>query len=143
MAISFYSEELSFTLPQKRNRAKWLLSVARSEGKKAGDIQYVFVSDQKILEINKEYLKHDYFTDIITFPYEEGDILSGDIFISVDTVRSNAVEYSQTFEDELDRVISHGLLHLLGFDDRTEIQQKQMRLKEEECLASRSLYLHP
>ena len=143
MAISFYSEELSFTLPQKRNRAKWLLSVARSEGKKAGSIQYVFVSDQKILEINQEYLKHDYFTDIITFPYEEGDILSGDIFISVDTVKSNAVEYNQTFEDELDRVISHGLLHLLGYDDRTEVQQKQMRLKEEDCLASRSLYLHP
>ena len=143
MAISFYSEELSFNLPQKRNRAKWLLSVARSEGRKAGSIQYIFVSDQKILEINQEYLKHDYFTDIITFPYEEGDILSGDIFISVDTVRSNAVEYNQTFENELDRVISHGLLHLLGYDDRTELQQKQMRLKEDECLASRSLYLHP
>ena len=104
--------------------------VAESEIKRLGDISIIFCSDNYILDVNLKYLNHDYFTDIITFDYCDKDILSGDLFISVDSVRENAIFFEVDFEEELRRVIVHGLLHLIGYDDHTEEEQKIMREKE-------------
>ena len=104
--------------------------VVGSEIKKLGDLSLIFCSDNYILDINMRYLQHDYFTDIITFDYCEGDTVSGDLFISIDSVRENAVLYGASFEDELDRVMVHGVLHLLGYDDHTSEDIAVMREKE-------------
>ena len=111
--------------------------VAESEIKRVGDISIIFCSDNYILDVNVKYLQHDYFTDIITFDYCEGQKLSGDLFISIDSVRENARYYGSEFEDELNRVIVHGLLHLIGYDDHTEEDQKIMRSKEDYYLELR------
>ena len=111
----------------------------QSEIRRIGDISIIFCSDNYILDVNQQYLQHDYFTDIITFDYCEGDKLSGDLFISVDTVRENAVEYGTEFKDELNRVIVHGILHLIGYDDHTEEDIKEMRSKENYYLSLREL----
>lgn len=111
--------------------------VAGSEIKTLGDISIIFCSDNYILDVNLRYLHHDYFTDVITFDYCEGNRLSGDLFISVDSVRENAVEFGTEFDDELHRVIVHGLLHLIGYDDHTPEDQKQMRDKEDYYLGLR------
>ena len=99
---------------------------------------YIFCSDEKILEVNRQYLQHDYYTDIITFDYSEGDRISGDIFISIDTVRSNAEKYGTNFDDELHRVIIHGILHLCGLKDKSEADSKKMRKAEDKALSIRS-----
>ena len=104
--------------------------VAGSEMRRLGAINIIFCSDPYILEVNLKYLQHDYFTDIITVDYCEKDILSGDLFISIDSVRENARYYGTAFEDELDRVMVHGLLHLIGYDDHTEEEIAVMRQKE-------------
>ena len=101
-----------------RETTKWVRAVAASYGKRVGEVAYVFCNDDKILEVNRQYLKHDYFTDIITFDYCEGDMLSGDLFISLDTVRTNAELFHKTYDDELHRVIIHGILHLVGINDK-------------------------
>ena len=111
--------------------------VAGSEVRKIGDISIIFCSDNYILDVNMRHLQHDYFTDIITFDYCEGDKLSGDLFISVDSVRENALFYGTEFADELNRVMVHGLLHLIGYDDHTEEEQKTMREKEDYYLSLR------
>lgn len=111
--------------------------VAGSEIKTLGDISIIFCSDNYILDVNLRYLHHDYFTDVITFDYCEGNRLSGDLFISVDSVRENAVEFGTEFDDELHRVIVHGLLHLIGYDDHTLEDQKLMREKEDYYLGLR------
>lgn len=111
--------------------------VAGSEIKTLGDISIIFCSDNYILDVNLRYLHHDYFTDVITFDYCEGNRLSGDLFISVDSVRENAVEFGTEFDDELHRVIVHGLLHLIGYDDHTSEDQKLMREKEDYYLGLR------
>ena len=105
--------------------------VAESEIKKLGPLSIIFCSDNYILDINIKYLQHDYFTDIITFDYCEGDLVSGDLFISIDSVRENALHYGVRFEDELDRVMVHGLLHLIGYDDHTPEETALMRQKED------------
>ena len=104
--------------------------VAESEIRRIGDITIIFCSDNYILDINRKYLGHDYFTDIITFDYCSGNVLSGDLFISVDSVKENSVEYGTEFEYELNRVIVHGILHLIGYDDHTDEDVKVMREKE-------------
>ena len=104
--------------------------MAESEIFTLGDISIIFCSDNYILDINQRFLQHDYFTDIITFDYSEGRRISGDLFISVDSVRENAVEYGTEFSDELHRVIVHGILHLIGYDDHTDEEIKEMRAKE-------------
>lgn len=109
--------------------------VAESEVKRLGDINIIFCSDNYILDVNMKYLQHDYFTDIITFDYCEGNVLNGDLFISIDTVRDNAQFYGTEFEDELNRVMVHGLLHLIGYDDHTEEDIKVMRSKEDYYLS--------
>lgn len=114
----------------------WLQAVAHQEDVKIFQLNYIFCSDEEILEINRKFLQHDYYTDIITFPYQaEGDQLFADIYISLDTVKSNAQEYAVGFEDELKRVMVHGLLHLAGYKDKTEQEAAVMRQRENESLA--------
>jgi len=116
----------------------WILSVVKKHKKQIGDLNYIFCSDKYILNINKQHLSHDYFTDIITFNYNENDTISGDIFISYDTIKSNAIEYSNgDINEEMDRVIIHGVLHLIGFNDKTKKQQNEMTKQEDLALTLR------
>ncbi|MDE5890441.1 MAG: rRNA maturation RNase YbeY [Bacteroidales bacterium] len=137
--VSYYFEDTDFIFKGKARNNKWLRIVAESEIRRIGDISIIFCSDNYILDVNQRFLGHDYFTDIITFDYCEGDKLSGDIFISVDSVRENAIEYGTEFADELNRVIVHGLLHLIGYDDHTEEEIAEMRAKENYYLSFREL----
>ena len=137
--ITFHFEDTKFEFKRKVLTRKWLKLVAESEIRRVGDIAVIFCSDNYILDVNRRYLEHDYFTDIITFDYCEGDRLSGDLFISVDTVRENSVEYGTDFDEELDRVIVHGVRHLIGYDDHTEEETAQMRAKENYYLSLKEL----
>ena len=137
--ITFHFEDTKFEFKRKVLTRKWLKLVAESEIRRICDIAVIFCSDNYILDVNRRYLEHDYFTDIITFDYCEGDRLSGDLFISVDTVRENSVEYGTDFDEELDRVIVHGVLHLIGYDDHTEEETAQMRAKENYYLSLKEL----
>ena len=128
--ISYFTEDVKFVLKGKLLNNRWLKMVVESEIKKMGDLSIIFCSDRYILDVNIKYLQHDYFTDIITFDYCEGDTISGDLFISIDSVRENALYYGASFEDELDRVMVHGVLHLLGYDDHTPEETAVMREKE-------------
>ncbi len=128
--ISYFTEDIKFELKGKLLNNRWLKMVVGSEVKRMGDLSIIFCSDPYILDINLRYLQHDYFTDIITFDYCEGDTVSGDLFISIDSVRENALFYGASFEDELNRVMVHGVLHLLGYDDHTPEEQAVMRAKE-------------
>lgn len=134
MAISFQADNVKLPVIKKREISKWIKTVALKYRKTADEISYIFCDDEKILEINKEYLKHDYYTDIITFDYSEGEKISGDIFISIDTVKSNSQMYTTDYQDELYRVIIHGVLHLCGLDDSSEAEQKIMREAEDNAL---------
>ena len=135
--VSYFAEAIEFRFKDKRVNSRWLKFVAESELKRLGDIAIIFCSDNYILDVNIKYLQHDYYTDIITFDYCEGERLSGDLFISVDSVRENASFYGTEFADELNRVIVHGLLHLIGYDDHTEEDIAQMRAKENYYLSQR------
>ena len=117
-----------------RETTKWVRAVAASYGKRVREVAYVFCNDDKILEVNRQYLKHDYFTDIITFDYCEGDMLSGDLFISLDTVRTNAELFHKTYDDELHRVIIHGILHLVGINDKGPGEREIMEAAENKAL---------
>lgn len=132
--IDFYNEDIDFQLENQQEVRAWIVKVIRHFKKEEGDLSYIFCSDKYQLEINKSYLNHHYFTDIITFNYNEGNTIAGDIFISIDTVRANADEYKVTFEMELKRVMIHGILHLIGFNDKTDDQQEEMTRKEDEAL---------
>ena len=136
--ISYHFENTDFVFRERELNNRWLRTVAESEMKRIGDIAIIFCSDGYLLDVNRKYLGHDYFTDIITFDYCEGERLSGDLFISVDSVRENAVEYGTEFGNELNRVMVHGLLHLIGYDDHTEEDVKTMREKENHYLEIRS-----
>ena len=128
--IRYFQEDIRFELKQKMQNNRWLKMVAGSEMRRLGTVNIIFCSDNYILDVNMRYLQHDYFTDIITFDYCEKDILSGDLFISIDSVRENALYYGTEFADELNRVMVHGLLHLIGYDDHTEEETAVMRQKE-------------
>ena len=119
---------------KRRETSVWIESVAATYDRRIGEIGYMFVDDEKILEINREYLGHDYYTDIITFDYDERDVLNGDIVISVDTVRSNAEQFGKSFDDELHRVIIHGLLHLCGINDKGPGERELMEAAEDRAL---------
>ena len=123
---------------KKRETAAWIKAVAQSHGKRVGEIAYIFCSDEKILEVNRQYLHHDYYTDIITFDYTEGTHLSGDIFISLDTVRTNAVEFGTDYDTELHRVIIHGILHLAGINDKGPGEREIMEAAENAALQMRN-----
>lgn len=132
--IHFNSEELPLPGIDESKLIDWVFQVASLHGKKVGEINYIFCSDKEILEINEQYLQHDYYTDIITFDYSEQDIISGDIYIGAETVASNARLFGFPFEIELHRVIIHGILHLCGFKDKTPGTEKIMHEKEDEAL---------
>ena len=117
-----------------RETTAWVRAVVASYGKRVVDIAYVFCNDDKILEVNRQYLQHDYYTDIITFDYCEGDMLSGDLFISLDTVRTNAEQFGKTYDDELHRVIIHGILHLVGINDKGPGEREIMEAAEDKAL---------
>ena len=135
--ISYFAEDIAFPFKEKRVTSRWLKFVAESESRRLGDIAIIFCSDNYILDINIKYLQHNYFTDIITFDYCDGNRLSGDLFISIDSVRENASFYKTEFAHELNRVIVHGLLHLIGYDDHTPEDIAQMRAKENYYLSQR------
>ena len=135
--IRCYKEDTDFVFRNRLFNRRWLDAVARNEGKSIGNINIIFCSDSYLLDINIKYLGHDYYTDIITFDYCEGDVLSGDLFISVDSVRDNAAFYETGFSTELNRVIVHGVLHLAGYDDHSDSEQKTMRSKEDYYLGLR------
>ena len=137
--IRYFQEDIRFELKQKMQNNRWLKMVAGSEMRRIGAVNIIFCSDNYILDVNMKYLQHDYFTDIITFDYCEKDILSGDLFISIDSVRENAQFYGTEFVDELNRVMVHGLLHLIGYDDHTEDEIAVMRSKENYYLSQRPL----
>lgn len=135
MSIVFSVEEISFNLKEKNKIKRWIKNIIENEGKKLGEISYIFCSDEYLLEINQKYLEHDTYTDIITFDYtENSDIISGDIFVSVDRVGENAREFGVTFDEEMRRVLIHGVLHLLGYPDKKPSEEKKMRQKENEAL---------
>jgi len=134
MAIYYQNEDIKFPAIKRRLVSNWIKSIASGYEKNIGDISYIFCSDDKILEVNKEYLQHDYYTDIITFDYSEENIISGDIFISLDMVKSNSEQFGTIYEEELHRVIIHGVLHLCGINDKTDKEQEYMTLCENKAL---------
>jgi len=133
--LKFFSEEVAFKNPHPLKTSKWIKNVSKSEGYEIGELTYIFCSDDYLLEINRQYLNHDYYTDIITFDNsEEEGKLEGDIYVSIDRVKENAETLGIDFEMELRRVLIHGLLHLVGFEDTDDNLKSEMRAKEDECL---------
>ena len=130
MNIQYFNEDVPLPKLKKRKSTNWIKDTIQTEGKRVGDISFIFCSDNYLLEVNKNYLDHDYFTDIITFDYVEGFLISGDIFISVDRVLDNSVEFKTTFENELNRILIHGVLHLLGYKDKDKKDKLLMTEKE-------------
>ena len=135
--ITYNSENIAMPKLKKRETTAWIRAVAQTYGYKVGDIGYMFVNDEKILEVNRTYLNHDYYTDIITFDYCEDKVLHGDLVISLDTVRSNAELFNRPYEDELYRVIIHGILHLCGMNDKGPGEREIMEAAENKALALR------
>ena len=135
--ISYNTVNVKMPAIRRRDTSAWIKAVAASYGKKVGDIAYIFVDDEEILRVNREYLQHDYYTDIITFDYTEGDTISGDRFISLDTVRTNAEQFDKPYEEELHRVIIHGILHLCGINDKGPGEREIMEAAEDKALAMR------
>ena len=132
--ITYNSENVAMPKIRKRDTSAWIKKVAASHGKTVGEVGYLFCDDEKILEVNREFLNHDYYTDIITFDYDEGDRINGDIVISLDTVRSNADLFHKPYEEELYRVIIHGILHLCGINDKGPGEREIMEAAENAAL---------
>lgn len=139
--ITYNVEGVKMPKIKKRETTAWIRAVAKSYGRRVGEVGYMFVNDDKILEVNREYLGHDYYTDVITFDYDEDDVVSGDVVISLDTVASNAHLFNKTYEDELYRVIIHGILHLCGINDKGPGEREQMEAAENKALALRQQML--
>lgn len=144
--ISYHADGVKMPPIRRRDTSTWIKAVAATYGKKIGSIAYIFCNDDKILEVNKQYLQHNYYTDIITFDYCEDellmghkDTLSGDLFISLDTVRSNAIQQGTTYEEELHRVIIHGVLHLIGINDKGPGEREIMETSENKALEMKGL----
>jgi rRNA maturation RNase YbeY len=137
MAISYQTDGVKMPVIAKREITAWIKTVAGTYGKKTGEIAYIFCSDEKILEVNRTYLQHDYYTDIITFDYTEGDKIAGDLFISLDTVATNAEQFNSTYDDELHRIIIHGILHLCGMKDKEPGEREKMEEAENKALSLR------
>jgi len=136
MPISFHKEQIEFQLPPEEHLTQWLSGIAHDADCVISQISYIFCSDEYLLDINKTYLDHDYYTDIITFPYKQGKEIESDIFISIDRIKENAQSYGVTFDDELLRVIAHGVLHMVGYGDKTDEQQIEMTKMENQALDS-------
>ena len=136
--ITYNSQNVPMPKIKRRETTKWIRAVAATYNKKIGEVGYLFCDDEHILDVNREYLGHDYYTDIITFDYCEGDVLNGDLVISLDTVRSNAELFGKTYDEELHRVIIHGILHLCGQNDKGPGEREQMEAAENRALAIRT-----
>ncbi|GAB2570175.1 rRNA maturation RNase YbeY [Spirosoma areae] len=137
--IRFFNEDVPYKLPQKQALRQWLKQQAAQEGYAVGELNYIFCSDEYVLEVNRDYLQHDYYTDIITFDQSETEgKIEGDIFVSVERVADNAIQVNISAEQEMRRVLAHGLLHLCGYGDKTDEQAAHMRAKEEEWLTNYS-----
>ena len=132
--ITYSAENVKMPKIRRRDTSAWIKKVAASYGKTVGEVGYLFCDDEKILEVNREYLQHDYYTDIITFDYDEGDQINGDLVISLDTVRTNAELFGKTYEEELHRVIIHGILHLCGINDKGPGEREIMEAAENKAL---------
>ena len=142
--ITYQTEGVEMPQIKRREVSEWIKQVAASYGKRVGEVAYIFCNDEKILEVNRQYLQHDYYTDIITFDYCEDEevmghknTISGDLFISLDTVRTNAEQQATTYEEELHRVIIHGILHLVGINDKGPGEREIMEAAENNALAIR------
>ncbi|MBQ0062789.1 MAG: rRNA maturation RNase YbeY [Prevotella sp.] len=133
--ISYYTEGVKMPDIKRRLTTSWVRRIAALYGKKVGDVAYIFCNDEKILKVNREYLNHDYYTDIITFDYSEADVISGDIFISVNTVLSNSHDQQVSYDEELRRVIIHGILHLCGINDKGPGERQVMEKEEDKALS--------
>ena len=133
--ISYQTENTKMPALRRRDTTAWLRRVAATYGKRIGELAYIFCDDETILEVNRQYLQHDYYTDIITFDYTEDDVIGGDLFISLDTVRSNSEQLGVPYEQELHRVIVHGVLHLCGLNDKGPGEREQMEAAENRALA--------
>lgn len=140
--ISYQSENIAMPKIHKRQVSAWIKEVALRHGFKTGEISYIFCDDEKILEVNREYLHHDYYTDIITFDDTEGKTINGDMFISLDTVKSNAEQYGFDYEEEFYRVVIHGILHLCGINDKGEGEREIMESHENEALSYRKDFIN-
>jgi probable rRNA maturation factor len=134
VAIHFHSQEIPFILREKNKHKRWLKKCIATHGKTPGSLNFIFTSKAFLRRLNREYLHHDYYTDVITFDDTEEEVLSGDVFISVEQVNENALEYGVAAGEELRRVLIHGILHLAGFDDTTLLQREKMREMENEAL---------
>lgn len=132
--ITYQADGIGMPAIKHRETTAWIKAVAATHGRNVGEIGYMFVNDEKILEVNKQYLGHDYYTDVITFDYDEGKVINGDIVISLDTVRSNAELFNKRYEDELNRVIIHGVLHLCGINDKGPGEREVMEANENKAL---------
>ena len=132
--ITYQTEDIAMPAIHKRETTAWIKAVAETYGKKVGEIAYIFCSDEKILEVNRQYLQHDYYTDIITFDYCVGNKISGDLFISLDTVRTNSEQFNASYDTELHRVIIHGILHLCGINDKGPGEREIMEAAENKAL---------
>ena len=133
--ITYNADGVKMPAIRKRDTTRWIRAVAATYGRTVGEVGYMFVNDDKILEVNNEYLGHNYYTDIITFDYDEGSTINGDVVISLDTVRSNAAQYGKAYDDELHRVIIHGILHLCGINDKGPGEREIMEANENKALA--------
>ena len=131
MSIQYFNEDISFPKVKKRIITDWIKKVIIAEGKEVGDISFISCSDEYLLEVNKKFLEHDYYTDVITFEYVENDIISGDIFISIDRIKANSVEFKCDFTNEFLRILIHGVLHLIGYKDKTKSDKLLMTQKED------------
>jgi rRNA maturation RNase YbeY len=129
--IFFFSEDINFELLHPKTFIVWIRSVILKENSQVGDLNFIFCSDEYLYDLNLKHLNHNTYTDIITFNYCENDLISGDIFISIDRIRDNSLKFSKLFNDELSRVIIHGVLHLVGYDDKLDEDQTIMRAKED------------
>ena len=136
--ITYNADGVKMPKIKRKDTTAWIKAVAQTYGRKVGEVGYMFVNDEKILEINNEYLGHDYYTDVITFDYDEDDVVNGDIVISLDTVRTNAELFDKAYEDELYRVIIHGILHLCGLNDKGPGEREIMEKAENKALEMRN-----
>ena len=139
--ISYNAEGVRMPKLRKRDTSAWIKAVAADYGRTVGEVGYMFVDDEKILEVNREYLGHDYYTDVITFDYDEVNVVSGDIVISLDTVRSNAELFGKSYDEEFYRVLIHGILHLCGINDKGPGEREVMEAAENKALAMRATYM--
>ena len=135
--ITYQTDGAKMPAIKKRETTAWIRRVAATYNKKVGDVGYIFCNDERILEVNREYLQHDYYTDIITFDYTEGNTISGDLFISLDTVKTNSEQFGTEYNEELHRTIIHGILHLCGIDDKGPGEREIMEAAENRALEMR------